>query len=422
MENVIRRFVAGPVGVVATWRWLDRLAIAALKHLFFPASRLWASAEVAELDSKLFCADLGLQLGSRQMRRLDMVLARTAKRRARAQRVDEAWEAVFFGGREAGPAARADLEAERKQARHDYNNARALFRFLLLEDVPLVKQRRVEPADVEAVFGPAVNDPVALFRPDRVPPEVSRSQTIEIAGTRQYWLRFRSPYPRLGDQVYARVYEPIGASDPPTVVLGHGICVEFDHWKGLLDEAAVLCSQGMRVVRCEAPYHGRRRQVGYYGGERVIADSPLGSLDTFIGAVRERAVLIDWCRRQGAGPVAIGGSSLGAMMALLTVECSHDWPAALRPDGLIMITQCERPIEALLDGSIAKLFRSEETKRAAGWNDALLQRYLGILDPKRGPVMPAERIVSILGQYPRWATGPRRRPGRWPSSPPRASA
>ncbi|MAG96571.1 MAG: alpha/beta hydrolase family protein [Alphaproteobacteria bacterium] len=399
MEIDIRRFLAGPVGVVATWRWLDRLTITALKHIFFPSSRLWASAETADLDSALFCADLGLQLGSRQMRRLDRVLAQTAERRARAQRVDEAWEAVFFGGREASQAARAKLEVERLRLRHDYNSARALFRFLLLEDVPLVKRRRVEPRDVEAVFGHAVDDPVALFRPDRVAPEVSRSQAIEIAGTRQYWLRFTSPYPRLADQVYARVYEPIGVENPPTVVLGHGICVEFDHWKGLLDEASVLCSQGMRVVRCEAPYHGRRRQIGYYGGERVIADSPLSSLDTFIGAVRERAVLIDWCRRQGAGPVAIGGSSLGAMMALLTVESSHDWPAALRPDGLIMITQCERPIEGLLGGSIAKMFRSEETNRTAGWNDALMQRYLGILEPKRGPVMPAERIVSILGQY-----------------------
>ena len=399
MENGIRRFVAGPVGVVATWPWLDRLALAALKHIFFPSSRLWASAETAGLDSRLFCADLGLQLGKRQMRRLDRVLAQTAARRALALEVDEAWEAVFFGGREASPAARLELEVERRRVRHDYNSARALFRFLLLEDVPLVKRRRVEPRDVEAIFGPAVDDPVDVFRPDPVPPEISRSQAIEINGARHYWLRFTSPYARLADQVYARVYEPIGLADPPTVILGHGIRVEFDQWNGLLDEASVLCAQGLRVVRCEAPYHGRRRPMGYFGGERVIADSPLSALDTFIGAVRERAVLIDWCRRHGAGPVAVGGSSLGAMMALLTAERSHDWPAALRPDGLIMITQCERPIEALLGGSVAKLFGAEQSKLAAGWNDTLLQRYLGILEPKRGPVMAPQRIVSVLGQY-----------------------
>ena len=161
----------------------------------------------------------------------------------------------------------------------------------------------------------------------------------------------------------------------------------------------MLCQQGMRVVRPEAPYHGRRRNAGYYGGEQIIAESPLSSLDTFVGAVHERAVLIDWCRRQNHGPVAIGGSSLGAMMAILTADRSHDWPAALRPDGLIMITQCERPIEGLVGGSIAKLFGSHESKKRAGWSDDLLQRYLGILEPKRGPVMPAERIVGILGQY-----------------------
>lgn len=364
-----------------------------------PSSRLWAAAEVAGLDGERFCVELGLHLRPRQMRRLDKALGLAARRRAAADRVDADWDAVFFGGRAAEAAVRAALEAERRQARHAYNSARALFRFLLFEDIPVAKRRLVGPDEVDGIYGGSLQDPAALFRPADTPPTVSRSPSIEIGDTRHYWLRFPSPYPRLGDLVYAHVYEPVAVDNPPTVILGHGICVEFDHWQGLLDEAAVLCRQGMRVVRPEAPFHGRRRPVGYYGGEWITAESPLSVLDTFVGAVHERAVLIDWCRRQDYGPVAIGGSSLGAMMAIVTAEYAHDWPAALRPDGLIMITQCERPIDALIGGSIARLFGSEASKRDSGWTDDLLQRYLSILEPKRGPVMPAERIVGVLGRY-----------------------
>ncbi len=384
---------------MATWPFVDRLTMYALRRLFFPSSRLWAAAESADLDGDAFCDDLGLTLSARQRDKLSRALSRTADRRRAAGLADAAWQDAFFGDRPTDRAARLCLEAARRDARHRYYSARGQFRFLLGQDVPLVRRRPVSPADVEAVYGHAVDNPGDLFRPgDRLPP-VEKSATVEVDGTRHYWLRFTSPYERLGDPVYVHVYEPIDMADPPTVILGHGICVEFDHWQGLLDEAQVLSRQGIRVLRPEAPYHGRRRPLGYYGGEWVIAESPLSSLDTFVGAVHERAAMISWCRAQGHHTVAIGGSSLGAMMAIVTAEQSHDWPAHLRPDGLIMITQCERPIEGLVGGAIARMFGSQENKRMDGWTDELLQRYLGILEPKRAPVMPAERIVSILGEY-----------------------
>lgn len=119
------------------------------------------------------------------------------------------------------------------------------------------------------------------------------SRPVPTAEGRDFWPRFPSPSTRLGDRAYARVYEPGDIENPPTLIFGHGICVEFDQWNGLIDEAVTLCRLGIRVIRPEAPLHGRRRPEGYYGGERMIAAFPAGSLDLFTGAVREWSVLAD---------------------------------------------------------------------------------------------------------------------------------
>ena len=81
-------------------------------------------------------------------------------------------------------------------------------------------------------------------------PQVSVSHRLgEAGGEQSYWLRFRSPSPRMNDQVIARVYEPRDAENAPTLIFGHGICVEFDHWRGLVDEVGAMVKMGIRVVR-----------------------------------------------------------------------------------------------------------------------------------------------------------------------------
>ena len=391
-------FLRGPMGAVVARPWFDQLTMAALKRLFCPLSRLWAAAEEADGRVDHFCDALGLELSAGEHRLID-AMVNLAALRDEAEEIDGEWDAVFFGAKETSASARVDLEHRRRRARDAHNRARRLFGFLVLKDIPLARLEVPSPDDVAGKYGRWADDAEGLFRPAVPVAPIEQSQAYEDGAIRHFWLRFPSPCERLADTVYAHVYEPVGNPDPPTVILGHGICVEFDHWQGLLDEAAVLCQMGLRVVRPEAPFHGRRRRRGYYVGEQVIAQSPLGALDCFVGAVAERAVLMDWCRRHGSAPVAIGGSSLGAMMAIATVERSHDWPQALRPDGLVMITLCERPFDALVHGSLARMFGSQQKRLDAGWSDDLLQHYLKILEPTRGPVMPAEKIVAVLGRH-----------------------
>jgi len=190
------------------------------------------------------------------------------------------------------------------------------------------------------------------------------SEPIPGAVGEDTWLRFKSPSARLGDVAWARVHTPVGIANPPTIILGHGVCVEFDNWIGLVDEADALCAAGFRVIRPEAPFHGRRCPPGYYGGERLIGSFPLGALDAFTGAVREWAVLANWARATSTGRLAMGGTSLGALTAQLVADRSHDWPEQLRPEGLLLITHSGNMRQTILDGELTRLFDSTDAVTA----------------------------------------------------------
>ncbi len=156
---------------------------------------------------------------------------------------------------------------------------------------------------------------------------------------------------------------------------------------------------GFRVVRPEAPFHGRRRPEGYYGGEYISATTPLGVLDTFCAAVAERAVLMDWCRSTSTGPVTMGGSSLGALITQLVAGQSSHWPKSLQPDALLLIMHCAKLEDALIHGSIARLFGALDAKHKKGWRVDNVVEYMQTLNPPHTPVVSPQNIVSILGRF-----------------------
>jgi hypothetical protein len=226
--------------------------------------------------------------------------------------------------------------------------------------------------------------------------EVSSKVAGEI-GT-HYWRRFASPSERIGDTVYARVQEPENAVNPPTLLFGHGVCVEFDHWHGLIDEVETLVKAGFRVVRPEAPWHGRRVLPGEFGGEHFIGTSPFGPLDLFTAGLREWSVIMKWCRQNTDAPVAMGGSSLGAMMAQLAADHCRHWDSHLRPDALLLITHCHRHEDAVLSGALATIWGIRRAAVEIGWNQELLHKYLPMLDPGSELQVRSENIVSVLGR------------------------
>ena len=222
-------------------------------------------------------------------------------------------------------------------------------------------------------------------------PDIIVSKAVPTPNGVDYWLRFASPSPRIGDLVTARVHEPRGASNPPTIIFGHGVCVDFDHWLGLIDESVSLVRQGFRVIRPEAPWHGRRTPRGYFAGERTIGTFPTGIVDAMGAAVAEWAVLARWARANSSGPLAFGGSSLGAMTAQLAA-------VAAKPDALFLVTHTGDMSAVVLDGALSTMWVDPKAVAALGWTPELARARLSCLDaPEACPVAP-DRVVSILGR------------------------
>ena len=383
--------------------WLDPIASMALRRWFFPLSRLWAAAEVAHGSPEAYFDAVPVRAQPNQRDRVLAVLSRFERARVESAALDAAWHRAFFPAPEGDAdlpdmAERVALEEARHEAAHRYNTMRRQFSFLLRPGVPPVRHEVPDPADVAAVYDAALTDARPFFAPPGNAPAVEQSLAVPTAEGHDVWLRFTSPSSHLGDQVYARVYEPAGVKDPPTLIFGHGICVEYDHWSGLIDEAAYLCQLGVRVIRPEAPWHGRRRPRGFYGAEPMIASFPAGSLDLFTGAVREWAVLADWARRTSSGPLAFGGSSLGALTAQLAASRAADWPGTLRPDALLLITHSEQLSQVAMEGELTRMWGSREAFEAKGWRPDRIAHYLRLLDPGSELAVRPEKIVTVLGK------------------------
>jgi len=393
----------GAAGLLFGRSWLDPLASLALRRWFFPLSRLWAAAEVAQGSPEAFLDAAPVVARPNQRDRIVEALSRFERSRVEAAALDAAWRQAFFpahdSGAQAAPMAeRVALEEMRLRSANRHHAMRRQFRFMLRAGPPSIRHQVPAPADVAAIYDAALQDARPLFAPPEIMPEVEQSRPVLTAEGQDFWLRFVSPSPRLADQVYARVYEPRGVRNPPTLILGHGVCMEFDHWTLLIDEAIHLCRLGVRVIRPEAPWHGRRRPRGFYGGERMIAAFPAGSLDLFTGAVREWSVLADWARRTSSGPLAFGGSSLGALTAQLAASRAREWPEALRPDALLLITHCAQVSEAAMESELTHMWDSSEMFEAGGWTADAVARYLKLLDPGDDLAVRPEKIVTVLGK------------------------
>jgi pimeloyl-ACP methyl ester carboxylesterase len=392
------RFFQSPVAPLLARPWMDTLALHILRHYFFPSSRLWAMAREAEGNLDHFLKDLDTSgLRTRRFGKLRNTLEQFERKRLKAFMVEPLWHDYLFGAAEAPLERLLIAEEMRLDARTAYNMTRRAFlpfRGLLQASV---KMTPPAPQQLITRFGERGEGVDTLFEIPSEFPEVEVSRSIPVPGGSDYWLRFPSPAAQMNDMVYARVHEPAGVENPPTLIFGHGICVEFDHYHNLVDEVAGLTARGIRVVRPEAPWHGRRVLPGHFGGEQLLSTAPTGMFD-FLGAQhQEWAVLMDWCRRAGSGPVAVGGSSLGAQTAKSIAMRAVNWPQRLRPDALLAIIHTNAIAQTALNSSLSDIWNLSGALRDAGWSKGLSEQWLQRLDPLQPSCMPAENVVSVTG-------------------------
>ena len=252
-------------------------------------------------------------------------------------------------------------------------------------------------SEAKARHADRLASPEAAFPAPPVP-EISRSR--EIVGPNrddQYWLRF--PAPVSGSDACAHVYAPQGVKDPPTFIFLHGVLVEPEFMPDAWDPLPRAVREGVRVVRPEGPWHGRRRLRGSYGGEPVLARGPVGFLDFFADWVAEIAVLIAWARRTGRGPVAVGGISIGALTTQLVATAARHWPAEMTPDAFLLVATSNEIADAGLNGSLGRALGLPVQLAANGWSEKALAEWAPLAEPRGQPAVPAERIVMAIGSH-----------------------
>ena len=378
--------------------WLDRSVAYLLENWFFPLSRLWAAARAAAGDESEFVRQVPLSEPSPSQRRtIARALSKFEQCRLKAFSTEHLWHEYYFGDAPVEDIRLPIVEEMRLDFRTAYNLSRRAFRPLRKLVLASVHMNPSTPDDVVARFGENGERVEALFALPATLPNVEVSRPLPTDTGVDRWIRFQSPSQSLGDVAYARVHEPAGVENPPTLIFGHGICVEFDHYHQLLDEVSELTRYGIRIIRPEAPWHGRRVLPGHYGGEQLLSGLPTSMFEFLAAQHQEWATIIGWARQTSDGPVAIGGSSLGAQSAKAIAVRASAWPAELQPDALLAITHSQHMYEAALHGSLSDIWNLGGSMRAKGWHKDAELRWLEKLDPLGKPNIPGDRIVSVIG-------------------------
>jgi len=370
----------GALGDLVLRPWFDVVALHAIARWFLPLSRAWAAAQVP-----------GAQFNGLS----GAFVRRVAAGRAAYDAAEEAWRAAFFGGEGrsvedllAKTKAR-QAAAQRHMATRGYGLPGHLrHRF------PGVRWQVPPPAAVEAAQAARLAGIEAAFRAPEMP-RVERSLAVPGPFGREYWLQFRAPVP--GDTAWAHVYEPDNVVDPPSLIFLHGIGMETEFWQDLEDNVSALAGQGIRVIRPEGPWHGRRRPEGWYGGEPGVGQAPLGLMELFRAWAAEVAVLTAWARDHGSPRVGLSGVSLGSLTSQMAAVASAHWPASQRLDALLLVATTGDMMTLAESGSLSRALGLWPAMAAAGWTHAELERWRPLLEPLSPPGLPPDKVIMLLG-------------------------
>jgi pimeloyl-ACP methyl ester carboxylesterase len=394
----IDRLLKGAAESVLLKPWLDEAALRLITRWYFPLSRAWAEAVAANGNAEAFLARL--PLGGVGERLLPHALAPFRERSRVLAAADARWEEAFFGR---GPADPGVEEARMATAQAWMALRSAFMPIHCLDAFPAVAWDIEPPASVMRRQAPRLAEGAA-FPPDIRLDQIEASRGFRGAHGMHGWLRFPSPAAAIGDVVYARLAAPIGKGPRgggdamPTLIFCHGIGMEPEYWRDRRVAFADFVEAGVRVIRPEAPWHGRRRAAGCYGGEPLFARGPGGLIDFLHAVVLELGTLIAWARATRGGPVALAGVSLGALSAQLVASAAHHWPRAMRPDALLLIAPSLSLSKVTFEGSLTRALGVPDAVVAAGWTGSEIERWRPLMEPADTPALDPDRIVVVLGE------------------------
>ena len=392
------RILRGPLGELLLRPWYDRLAVRAIGRWVLPLSRAWAAGLASGGSLEPFLTSLGRGNAAALERALaGRFLSLLAARRDAYEAAAAAWAESLFAPGSPPPAELVARQLARQTAAHRFMAARlAAVPLNLRRPLPAVRWQVASPARTARDHEARLASTSGAF-PAPAAVKVERSHALPGPFGDEHWLRFASPV--LGDTAWARVYAPAGAENPPSLIFLHGLAMENEMWRDMADPVGGLQGRGLRIIRPEGPWHGRRRLSGWYGGEPALGRGPLGLIELVQAWVAEIAVLIAWARRTSRGPVAIGGVSLGGLAAPMIVSAARHWPDGLRPDAAFLVATSGSPLEVAEHGSLTRAIGLWPRIQAAGWDEAALDRWRPLLEPDGEPGVAPEKIVMLLGRH-----------------------
>ena len=398
-DALLQLALRGPLGGLFASGLLEQPALWGMTDVYLPLARMGAAASVSGESVDEFVSAVPIDAVPAIVRvGLALTLAAFDQARIASERAERDWEAAFFSKGDPADADLARIEGERMRRSHALILQRLGFAPVLLQQrVPAVRFELPQPEDVEAIYGPFRDTPWLAFAPPDAMPVVEQSHRFATKIGFDYWLRFPTPSKRIGGTAWARVHEPRDAADAPTLIFGNGVFIEFDHVRYASEDVGEMVRSGVRVIEIESPWHGRRAEPGFYGGEPFFARAPLSGLDLMSAQAQEIAVLTDWCRRRSQGRVGLGGVSMGALATLVAASHSVHWPEALRPDMLSLITFCDRIDELPFTSALAQRTGLDKAMPKAGWTRELAARWKPFSEPEGAPGVPPEAIVAVLG-------------------------
>ena len=378
------------LGWLATGWWIDRPALAGVLRILFPLSRIWAAADLAEGDVDRLADEIAMPIRGLLRARAQSALEVTDSRRTAAHLATAERDLAFWSIDAQDSEHLRVLEQTRMRACNRYMNARAAFWPLrTFGRPPPIRLQIATPDETYAVVGDATRDPISWFAPEESV-EISRSHPLVAKPDRvEYWLRLRSLV--MDDVFTVRVREPVGISDPPTVIYGSGVGMETDQWSDPLDDYAAFLGRGMRVIELCAPWHGARRPPGWWSGEPFFGTAPLGPITLFRAQAIEIAALTGWARETSGGPVALAGVSLGALAAQAAASNSAAWPSKLRADVMVLLTTADRLDRLTFDSALARGLGMDKALVQAGWTPEMLLQLRPLTDPLVPPAMGGKK-------------------------------
>jgi hypothetical protein len=401
-ESTFRRFARGALLA----RWIEERAAGFIPY-FARLARLGAAASnTLDRGVEAFLADLEITSPPSPLRqwRVRRGLGRYAESHLAYRRSVERFERAFFrDGPRMDDATLREIDWERRVATERILYPRRSLGFLAREKaIAPVRHRPFSPDELFSQWAEEIWNPSSLYFAPTVRQRFVTSRSFRRGPIREYFLRFPSPSRFLSDPIQARVFEPLNApSEIPTVVYCGGIGMSYDllrYWPEEEYVGARLAADGFRAVLPESPWHGRRTPQGVASGELPLAMSPFGIVLLVATQTQEVAALVHWARSLSAPAVAVGGISLGSIVAQQASAWSRDWPESMRPDAVFLNGAGLCLDRGAMKSRLLRLLAIDDGMKKAGWTELLIGLLRPLIEPPSPPAVAPDRHVVVLGR------------------------